>query len=432
MSLQTRLSGLLFFILLTLAAGASLVLREELQKSANAQGLQLKALTERLLEESGQQQALLAARSLQALVQAELVDVETRAESTALNPLVVDALQNPQPDTLKRINGWLNLAAGPLRFHRLLDARGYVLQSEVVTGPEGAAGDLAAMRYSLLEPPSVRASVPLQALMRSVLAGTPVASIEALSTDLLKFLTLETPRTGSTAASDSVLLLLAIHPVRTAGGEIVGAVASGLDLTADQQLFERWKAFHTVTGLSLALLNGQQRVRVDGPQFEKGSQLPDEQWKALAEKRETVVGLDAGHIARLTLQSQSDQPVGAVEVLMPGPALAASALEMASVDVERHQQFFQHGLGLIGMLGVLTLAIGILLSRTLVTPLRRLSKKAEMASTGRLDTSFQDLLGTDEVGELARSFDRMRISLKKLLERQRGKEEENPGNPPPD
>lgn len=432
MSFQTRLSGLLFIILLTLAAGSSLVLREELQKSTAAQGVQLKALTERLLEESSQQQALLAVRSLQVAVASELKEVSLRAESCALNPAVVDALQNPSPETVKKANAWLENAVGPLRIHRLLDAQGYVLEASAQNGTEPPAASVNILRYSLLEPPSVRTSVPLQALMKTVLEGTPVASLEALSTDLLKFLTLDASAPPPPNTQDSVLLLLAIHPVRDFNGQVVGAVAAGLDLSTDTALFERWKSYLNINGMSLGLLNGPHRVKADGPALASDSQLTEEQWKSLAEKKETVEPLNDGHVARLALQSQSGQAVGGVEVVMPAPALAGSAQEMAAVDLERHSQFFQHGLGLIGMLGVLTLAIGILFSRTLATNLRRLARKADQASTGRLDTSFQELMGNDEVGELARSFDRMRISLKKLLERNRPPTEEPEARPSPD
>lgn len=127
--------------------------------------------------------------------------------------------------------------------------------------------------------------------------------------------------------------------------------------------------------------------------------------------------LSGAQVARVALRSESGQTVGALEVQLPPPLLSSSAREMAQLDGQRHEQLFQHGLGLMGMLGVLTLAIGILVSRSLLAPLRKLAKKAESASAGKLDTSFAELLGTDEVGSLARSFDRMRVSVRKLLER---------------
>lgn len=410
MNLQTKLSSLLFVILGLLATGSATILREELSRSAGAQGEQLAVLAERLHEADGQTRALLAARSMRALIDAELGEVSARAEISASSPLASEALQGRNPEVIKQVNAWLESSRGPLRFHRLLDARGYVVSSQ----PENPSD---AMRnFSLLDPPSVQTSVPLQALMNAVLDGRAVASIETFSTDLLTFLTLEAAGKRQ-ATSDAVLLLLAIHPVTGSDGKVLGAVASGLDLTTDERMFARWRTNHEDSGMSLALLNGPRRVQVQGSALEKGSTLDEGRWKVLSTQEEVSEMLSGAQVARVALRSESGQTVGALEVQLPPPLLSSSAREMAQLDGQRHEQLFQHGLGLMGMLGVLTLAIGILVSRSLLAPLRKLAKKAESASAGKLDTSFAELLGTDEVGSLARSFDRMRVSVRKLLER---------------
>lgn len=415
MTLQTRLSVILFVLLFVLAGGASLVLREELSRGANAQGQQLKDLSERLISEESQDRASLLARSLRSLVQAELGEVAARAEATAANPLLAEALSSRQPDAIRRVEEMLASTAGTLRFHRLLDARGSVLLSSAASG-------VPTRGYSLLDPPSVATSAPLQSLMQAVLEGRSLATVEAFSIDMLQFLTLESPRAERedkpVTVGSTVLLLLALHPVRTAEGQVVGAIASGLDLTADPRLFAHWQTLHGSTGMSLALLNGTQRVRVEGPTFQAGSRVEEDTLKGFQEKELLIAPFDSGHVARLALRSQSGQAVGALEVHVPAPVLAAFSGEMARVDVEHQQRLFQHGVGLIGMLSVVVLALGILMSRSLATPLRRLGRKAQLASTGELDINFKESFSNDEVGELARSFDRMRISLKKLLARE--------------
>jgi methyl-accepting chemotaxis protein len=75
------------------------------------------------------------------------------------------------------------------------------------------------------------------------------------------------------------------------------------------------------------------------------------------------------------------------------------------------------------MLVVLALVVGgsvllaILFSRGLIRPLRGLSERANELAEGRLDVEI-DTRREDEIGQLARSFDSMRKSLKSLVERQ--------------
>ena len=75
------------------------------------------------------------------------------------------------------------------------------------------------------------------------------------------------------------------------------------------------------------------------------------------------------------------------------------------------------------MLGVLALVVAasvllaIVLSRGLTRPLRGLSQRANELAQGHLDVDI-DTRRKDEIGQLARSFDSMRKSVKSLVERQ--------------
>ncbi|HEY6931616.1 MAG TPA: DUF3365 domain-containing protein [Thermoanaerobaculia bacterium] len=70
---------------------------------------------------------------------------------------------------------------------------------------------------------------------------------------------------------------------------------------------------------------------------------------------------------------------------------------------------------LIGVFVFLLVLLNILLWFSIIRPIRRLSKMADAVSTGDLDVPEVKLKSHDEVGVLAGSFNRMRISLVKAL-----------------
>ncbi len=71
----------------------------------------------------------------------------------------------------------------------------------------------------------------------------------------------------------------------------------------------------------------------------------------------------------------------------------------------------------LGALAVVIVIIAFLFARTLTLPLQRLSQKAAELAEGNLDRVV-DTDGGDEIGDLSRSFDRMRCSLQELVSRQ--------------
>jgi HAMP domain-containing protein len=70
---------------------------------------------------------------------------------------------------------------------------------------------------------------------------------------------------------------------------------------------------------------------------------------------------------------------------------------------------------LVGVFVFLLVLLNVLLWFSIIRPIRRLSKMADAVSTGDLDVPEVKVRSHDEVGVLAGSFNRMRISLVKAL-----------------
>jgi anti-anti-sigma regulatory factor/HAMP domain-containing protein len=71
----------------------------------------------------------------------------------------------------------------------------------------------------------------------------------------------------------------------------------------------------------------------------------------------------------------------------------------------------------LGVLVVLSVIVAAFFSRTLTNPLVTLSEKAAELAKGRLETEIE-IDRTDELGELAASFEAMRMSIKDMVDRQ--------------
>ncbi|MET0336013.1 MAG: EAL domain-containing protein [Rhizobacter sp.] len=92
---------------------------------------------------------------------------------------------------------------------------------------------------------------------------------------------------------------------------------------------------------------------------------------------------------------------------------AVSALLMLSVDeaVSPYRQL-QFGLAALTLLGVAVFGVGsVLTARRVTTPLRRLAAAAERLGAGDYVTPLGGQHRTDEVGDLAHAFERMRINV---------------------
>ena len=69
----------------------------------------------------------------------------------------------------------------------------------------------------------------------------------------------------------------------------------------------------------------------------------------------------------------------------------------------------------LGVFALILVLLNILLWFAIIRPIRRLSRMADEVSTGNLDVPEVAVRSHDEVGVLAGSFNRMRISLVKAL-----------------
>jgi HAMP domain-containing protein len=72
-------------------------------------------------------------------------------------------------------------------------------------------------------------------------------------------------------------------------------------------------------------------------------------------------------------------------------------------------------IALVGIFALILILLNLMLWFTIIRPIRRLSQMADAVSTGNLDEPEVRVRSRDEVGVLAGSFNRMRISLVKAL-----------------
>ena len=67
-------------------------------------------------------------------------------------------------------------------------------------------------------------------------------------------------------------------------------------------------------------------------------------------------------------------------------------------------------LTLLGVFSVIVIGINFLLKRTVIYPLQKMAKIAESVSMGNMDSEFEQKT-EDEIGTLAKAFNRMKSSL---------------------
>ncbi len=102
-----------------------------------------------------------------------------------------------------------------------------------------------------------------------------------------------------------------------------------------------------------------------------------------------------------------------VALTEPGSGAAVSALLMRSVDeaVAPYRQL-QVGLAVLTLLSVAVFGVGsALTARYVTTPLRKLAAAAERLGAGDYTTPLGGQRRTDEIGELAQTFERMRVNV---------------------
>lgn len=94
--------------------------------------------------------------------------------------------------------------------------------------------------------------------------------------------------------------------------------------------------------------------------------------------------------------------------------LASIPEEMVSWPVYR-RLYLMLGVFLAGLLLLVGIVVGV--ARRITTPLKRLSAFAKELAGGNLDAQIQGVEGEDEIGQLARTFDKMVVDLKDNVER---------------
>ena len=115
----------------------------------------------------------------------------------------------------------------------------------------------------------------------------------------------------------------------------------------------------------------------------------------------------------LALTLLDNEYSGRTVMLAEHDGTAVSALLLRSVDdaVAPYRQL-QLGLAALTLVGVLVFGIGsVLTARHVTTPLRRLATAAERLGAGDYSTPLRGLDRSDELGDVARAFERMRESI---------------------
>lgn len=95
--------------------------------------------------------------------------------------------------------------------------------------------------------------------------------------------------------------------------------------------------------------------------------------------------------------------------------LTVSVPASVVMDAASKNTFFFIGIVLL-LFVILTLIINFLFGRVVLKPINKLSEVANKISVGELNAAF-DVSGDDEIGNLAKSFERMRTSIKMAFDR---------------
>jgi diguanylate cyclase (GGDEF)-like protein len=117
--------------------------------------------------------------------------------------------------------------------------------------------------------------------------------------------------------------------------------------------------------------------------------------------------------AAMTLRLLDNEYSGRTVMLAEHDGAAVSALLLRSVDdaVAPYRQL-QLGLAALTLVGVLVFGVGsVLTARHVTTPLRRLATAAERLGAGDYSTPLRGLNRSDELGDVARAFERMRENI---------------------
>ena len=234
--------------------------------------------------------------------------------------------------------------------------------------------------------------------MISTHAGPPTAVLAAVMTRM-------SARTGANKPVSEFVVLggqpLELVMVPTRRTSAPGWVLMGFPLDMDE--------IHHLLGIHISL---QARANPHAPWKTAASTLPH--GEAWVERMSDDQMSEARVPGQLLALAQRDREYSARPVLLSDPnGAGVSALLVLSVnDAVAPYRELQLGLAVVTLLGVLVFGIGsVLTARHVTTPLRRLALAAEQFGAGNYDTPLRGHGRNDEIGELARSFEGMRVNV---------------------
>ncbi len=202
-------------------------------------------------------------------------------------------------------------------------------------------------------------------------------------------------------------------------GQIVSNGVSGLPLIAidyfrfrTPRLREQWQLRQATLGRLLAdeSMVGAAELALFASMRLRNANLSE----AFARLVEMYDKLPEGEALPIRWHAQEDRLVTQVMLATQDIVTDAIQFEQRSTELllEARRTEGYVALGLVLMLGALTLAYSVVAFRSVVVPIRRLAQGAQAVSAGRL--GFRTRLSSDdEIGALSRSFDAMVDSLER-------------------
>ncbi|MEE8346514.1 MAG: ATP-binding protein [Dehalococcoidia bacterium] len=220
----------------------------------------------------------------------------------------------------------------------------------------------------------------------------------------------------SQSDSDSVLVAVVTAPIRNDAGEVTGYLAGELD--GESEHLELLPLANLGTGTTAFLIDDLGRVLAQGA---GSAPLTEDDWDAKAIEHliadqvpGTAIDTEHGGTHVEAYYPLTSIPAGVVVEEREDRALAIPA------GLERNMLW-------IGIGGMVVASMGAWLhSRGVVQPIRKLTEASAKMAAGSLDDPIQVSRG-DEVGQLASSFETMRVRLKESLEERRRWEEQLEG-----
>jgi len=145
------------------------------------------------------------------------------------------------------------------------------------------------------------------------------------------------------------------------------------------------------------------------------------EWAAFTEATQGLVAQTEGPavympFARQAMATVTEDVLVAIDKLAQGQLiyLPEARKEVLEIEASTRQLMFAAAI----LAAVLGAVLAFVITRSITIPLANLVQMSDRISTGELDTPVP-IAAKDEIGELAESMERMRISIKALIERMR-------------